>query len=71
MAKTITRFHKVTFDWMMPPAERHQVEDVLKTLGYDVDGGGTDLEARVSEIFVRPKARSHKRRTPSAGPQAT
>lgn len=55
-------FRKITFDWMIPVDHRHKVEEVLASLGYDVDGGGTDLERRVAEIFIRPQARSHKRK---------
>jgi hypothetical protein len=62
MPKTIKSFNKVKFDWIMPVEERQQVEVLLATLGYRVDGGGTDLFNKVSEIFVRPKARSHKRK---------
>ena len=67
MPKTIKSFNKVTFDWVMPVEERQQVESLLVTMGYRVDGGGTDLFGKKSEISVRPKPRSHKRRMPAGG----
>ena len=66
MAKTVKQFHKVVFDWIMPVEERQAVEALLATLGYRVDGGGTNLYEKKSEIFVRPKARSHKRKAVTA-----
>ena len=67
MPKAIKTFNKVKFDWIMPVEERQQMEALLTTLGYRVDGGGTDLFNKTSEISVRPKARSRKRKDKSAG----
>ena len=32
------------------PEERHKIEDVLKKLGYDVSGGGTDTDMSACDI---------------------
>jgi hypothetical protein len=61
MTKRISTFKRVVFDWMIPVEERQQVETLLKTLGYEVDGGGTNLDDRVAEIHIRPKRRVRKR----------
>lgn len=69
MPRKPIRFNHVTFDWMIQVDHRHAVEDVLRGLGYDVDGGGTNLEAGTADIFIRPRVRSHKRKnadTPAA-----
>lgn len=44
---------KVTFDWMIPAEERHKVELLLASLGYNVDGGGTDFTSRTAQIYIR------------------
>lgn len=62
MSKEIKQFRTVEIGWIMPVEERRAVEDLLRTLGYRVDGGGTNLEHKTSEIYVLPKARSHKRK---------
>jgi hypothetical protein len=63
MPKTPKQFHKITFNWMIPPADRQKIEEFLRTtLGYDVDGGGTFLAERSAKICIFPKARSHKRK---------
>jgi hypothetical protein len=65
MTKPIKAFNKVTFDWPMHVEEREKVESLLRTLGYRVDGGGTNLTSRSSEIFLRPKVRVHRRKEKS------
>lgn len=32
------------------PKERHKIEDVLKKLGYNVSGGGTDTDMSACDI---------------------
>ena len=71
MPRKESKFNTVSFDWMIPVEERQQVESLLSSLGYRVDGGGTNLESHTSEIFLRPKARSHKRRMPKGGEVAS
>ncbi len=60
MTKRITTFHRVVVGWMIPGPERQKIESLLTELGYDVDGGGTDLVARSAEIRIRPKRRVRK-----------
>jgi hypothetical protein len=57
MAKRISEFKTVVINWLMPAEERHQMEAVLESMGYSVDGGGTNLASRTAEIYVRPKKR--------------
>jgi hypothetical protein len=72
MPKKLSEFRTVVIGWIMPVEERQAIEDLLRTLGYRVDGGGTNLEHKTSEIYVLPKARSHRRKatTPKA-PEVT
>ena len=44
---------KVIFDWMIPPAERQRVEELLASMGYDVDGGATNFANKTAEIYIR------------------
>ena len=70
MPRSPKRFHVIRFDWPIPAADRRLIEEFLsKSLGYDVDGGGTDPEAAAAQIHIRPKARSHKRRVPPLDPK--
>ena len=32
------------------PASRHMIEDVLKSVGYEVHGGGTDIDLSSCDI---------------------
>lgn len=57
MAKRINEFKTVVINWMMPVDERQKVETLLQSMGYNVDGGGTNLASRTAEIYVRPKKR--------------
>ena len=62
MPKAPKTFKHVTFDWMTDPDTRTAVEDTLRQLGFDVDGGITDLATRTSVIYIRPKARNRRKR---------
>lgn len=57
MAKRINEFKTVVINWMMPVDERQKVETLLQSMGYNVDGGGTNLVSHTAEIYVRPKKR--------------
>ncbi len=37
------------------PEERHKIEDALKKLGYDVHGGGTDMDLSSCDISFLKK----------------
>jgi len=43
---------KIEINFVMPPQDRHKIENLLKEMGYGVDGGGTNLIESKSEIFI-------------------
>ena len=42
--------HKLKIKPAIPPEERHQIEAVLKSMGYKVSGGGTDVDMSACDI---------------------
>jgi len=43
----------------IPPEERHKIQDVLKSMGYDVDGGGTHTDMSACNIFFKESESQH------------
>lgn len=42
------------------PVERHKIEDILKELGYEIHGGGTDTDLSSCDItFSREEENAH------------
>jgi len=39
----------------IPPEERHKIEDVLKSMRYDVSGGGTNTDMSACDISFSGK----------------
>ena len=71
MPRAPKKLHVIEFHWPIPAADRRKVEEFLcNTLGYDVDGGSSSTETATAEIYIRPKARSHKRKSPTVPPAA-
>ena len=65
MPRSPKKIRLIKFDWPIPAADRRKIEEFLyASLGYDVDGGVSDPETGTAEILIRPKARSHKRKSP-------
>jgi len=62
MSKKLKAFKMVSFDWPVPPEDRRKIEEFMRSLGYDVDGGSSELATGYSYIYIRPKARIHRRR---------
>ena len=51
--------HRLTITPGIPPGHRHGIEDVLKTLGYFIVGGGQMINGAESDIsFDDPKTKS-------------
>lgn len=42
--------HTLTIKPAVPASERHQIEDLLERLGYEIVGGGTDVDGSESDI---------------------
>ena len=68
MSKKLKAFKMVSFDWPMPPDDRRKIEEFMRELGYDVDGGSSELSSGKAYIYIRPKARSHKRKADVRAP---
>ena len=39
----------------IPPEERHKIQDVLKSMGYNISGGGTDADMSACDISFSDK----------------
>ena len=52
MPKKPKVFKTVSFDWPVPPEDRRKIEEFMRSLGYDVDGGTSDDGPAVSIILV-------------------
>lgn len=57
--------HKLVITPAIPPAERHEIEDILEGMGYNVWAGGTHADMSECDIAFESK---HPEETPVEGP---